>query len=211
MNTLKIFVTFVIGVTVGAACTFKYAKDKYEKQYQEDLASMKEALTDEDDDEEPIVPEEKPDPVEDERNKYRLTREEKSIDLKEHERLAKESGYTNYAKPGDVDDDEEYNGDQSLDYKPYIVSYMEFGQEDGYEVVNATFWADQILTDDNNDIVEDVEAFVGFDSLSHFGENEDDPDSVYVRNTRLRLDIEICRSELTYAEYLQNHPYKAEV
>lgn len=204
MRNLKIFVAFVIGAAVGSACTFKYAKDKYEKRYQEELASMKESLSD--NDSEPC--EKQPEPVEEDGRPH-FSREEKSINLQEHAKIVQENGYTNYSKPGDVDDDEEYDG--SLDYKPYIVSYTDFGQEDDYDVVNATYWADQILTDDNNDIVEDVEQFVGFASLGHFGEDENDPDSVYVRNPRLRLDIEICRSELTYKEYLQNHPYKAEV
>lgn len=209
MNAFKIFMAFAIGTAVGAACTFKYAKDKYEKRYQEELASMKDALSDDsndisdENDESVVYPEKKTD------NDMHLTREEKSINLKKHEELMKENGYTSYnTRPGEIDDDEEYNGDPSLDYKPYIVSYIDFGQEEGYEVVNATYWADQVLTDDNTDLVEDVEQFVGFESLSHFGEDENDPDSVYVRNPRLRLDIEICRSELTYKEYLQSHPYK---
>lgn len=208
MNAFKIFAVFAIGAAVGSACTFKYAKDKYEKRYQEELASMKDALSD---GEKCEVPDEQPEPAKDEEEDRHLTREQKSIDIKQHEEILQQNGYTNYSKPGDVDDDEEYDDNPALDYKPYIVSYLEFGQEEGYEVVNATFWADQILTDDANDIVEDVEQFVGFDALSHFGEDENDPDSVYVRNPRLRLDIEICRSELTYKEYLQNHPYKTEV
>ena len=141
--------------------------------------------------------------------RLREAKEEKSLNLKKHAEIAQEQGYTNYTQPGEVDDTEE--DDDLGEDKPYIVSSTDFGNKDGYETISAMYFADQVLVDDDYDIVDDVESFVGFASLGHFGEDEDDPDSVYVRNPRLRLDIEILRSDLTYAEAMRNKPYKAEV
>lgn len=210
MSKLSVFLAFIFGAAIGSACTFKYAHSKYEKLYQEECASMKESLSSMNQDSDEASSDENRDDISEEESEEKKAAE-KMIDLKKHSEILKENGYTNYTKPGDINDDEEYNCDPSLDYKPYLVNPSDFGQEDGYEVISVIFYADQILTDDNNDIVRDVEEFVGFESLSHFGDYEDDPDSVYVRNPKLRLDIEILRSEQTYKEYLQDHPYKAEV
>ena len=46
---------------------------------------------------------------------------------------------------------------------------------------------------------------IGKDSLTHFGEYEDD--SVFVRNDRLKADYEILMDQRTYAEVLQEKPY----
>ena len=67
--------------------------------------------------------------------------------------------------------------------------------------------------DDNDDIIEDLVGVTGFattDELeSHFGEYEDD--SIFVRNDRLKCDLEILFDRRTYAEVLAKEPYKAEV
>lgn len=208
MNKLYVFIAFAIGAAAGSAVTYKLIKDKYEKRYQEEREELREALLKNTPrDSEPKVEE----PEEDEIDKMlRETKEERSLNLQKHAEIAQEQGYTNYTRPGEIDDDEP-DADDSNDYKPYIINSIDFGQKDGFETISAMYFADQILVDDDYDIVDDVESFVGFESLGHFGDDEDDPDSVYVRNPRLRLDIEILRSELTYAEAMKNKPYKAEV
>ena len=51
---------------------------------------------------------------------------------------------------------------------------------------------DEPLTDDQ------IEDLIGEDSLSHFGEYEDD--SVFVRNDRLRTDYEILADTRRYGD-----------
>ena len=53
---------------------------------------------------------------------------------------------------------------------------------------------------DDTDIVDDPEKIVGFESLGHFGEYDDD--AVYVRNDRLKCDYEILRDPRRYEEAL---------
>lgn len=207
MNKLGIFVSFILGAASGSAITYKLIKDKYERRYQEEREAMREALMKNTDDK-PVEAE--TDAEEEIDRIIKETKEEKTLNLKKHVEILQENGYTNYTKPGDVDDND-IDTDDTYDYKPYVVSPMSFGQEEGYTVISVMYFADQILVDDDYDIVEDVESFVGFESLNHFGTYEDDPDSVYVRNPKLRLDIEILRSELTYAEAMQTKPYKLEV
>ena len=49
-----------------------------------------------------------------------------------------------------------------------------------------------------DELVEDVDNTVGYDSLERFGEYEDDV--VYVRNDRLKSDFEILLSLKKYSE-----------
>ena len=62
--------------------------------------------------------------------------------------------------------------------KPYVISPEEFGEYEEYEKISLTYYGDQVLADENDELVEDVEGAVGFESLTHFGEYEDD--SVFV-------------------------------
>ena len=52
---------------------------------------------------------------------------------------------------------------------------------------------------------DEIEETIGKSSLTRFGEYE--PDSVFVRNDRLKCDYEILLDERSYAEILQDKPY----
>lgn len=84
--------------------------------------------------------------------------------------------------------------------KPYVIPPDEFGEVEGYETISLTYYSNYILADENDEIVEDVENTVGSESLSHFGEYEDD--SVFVRNDMRKCDYEIL---------LDLSPYKGAV
>lgn len=62
------------------------------------------------------------------------------------------------------------------------------------------FEEDDILIDDQDMIIDDMEGTVG-DALSHFGEEEDDKDVVYLFNGDYGLAIEIVRFHASYAEW----------
>lgn len=79
--------------------------------------------------------------------------------------------------------------------RPYVIKPEEFGNGD-YETVSLTYYADGILTDDFDNPIEDIDYYVGEESLDHFGEYEDD--SVFVRNDNLKTDFEILLVEESY-------------
>ena len=92
--------------------------------------------------------------------------------------------------------------------KPYVITPEEFGDLDDYETISLTYYADQILADDNDVIVDDIEDVVGFDSLNSFGEYEDD--SVFVRNDRLKSDYEILLDQRKYSDVIKRRPHEVE-
>ena len=92
--------------------------------------------------------------------------------------------------------------------KPYVISPEEFGEFEEYEKISLTYYADQVLTDENNEEVDDVEEIVGEESLTHFGEYEDD--SVFVRNDRLKCDYEILLDQRNYSDVTKTMPHRVE-
>ena len=69
---------------------------------------------------------------------------------------------------------------------------------DGAEPTAYMYYADHVLADENSDVIENVDDLVGSEALSHFG--IEGVDSVYVHNKRLKMYIEILRSERLYKE-----------
>lgn len=202
------FVCFTFGAVVGSVATWYYLKDRYEKRVQEDVASVKESLS--------------------KMSRYSGPQDSDEAKASEHEtglpekpditeyakRLSKEK-YTNYSGMFNEEEEEEENEPpvpnrvtSDSKEKPYVIPPEQFDEFDDYSTISLMYYADGVLADDNDELVEDVEDVVGSDSLNHFGEYDDD--SVYVRNDRLKVDYEILRSLRTYSEVIQSKPYLAE-
>lgn len=90
---------------------------------------------------------------------------------------------------------------------PHVISPDTFGDQDGYDQISLTYYADKTLADDKDHAMDEdeIEETVGKESLNHFGEYEED--SVFVRNDRLKADYEILTDPRTYAEILEEKPY----
>ena len=83
------------------------------------------------------------------------------------------------------------------DERPYGIEPEE-GGEAGYRTVSLNYYDGGVLTYENDDVIENVDEIVGKDSLSHFGEYEDD--TVYVRNDKQRIDYEILADTQKYSD-----------
>ena len=84
---------------------------------------------------------------------------------------------------------------------PYVIHQDEFSNnESGYEHTTYTYYAgDDVLVDTDGTPVPHGDLVVGQDNLK-WGHGADDIDVVFVRNDRLNLEIEICRSPKSYEE-----------
>ena len=81
---------------------------------------------------------------------------------------------------------------------PYVIRPDEFDTED-YDIITLRYYNDDVVTMANTGRVlteDEIEECVGLDSLTHFGEYEED--SVFVRNDNLKIDYEILRDEDDY-------------
>lgn len=196
MNKTMNFMMFIVGATIGSIVTWRYIDKKYEQIAQEEIDSVKEVFAKREQDSA-----ENDDVV-----------REKAFNAKEKPNIVKyaaklrEQGYTNYADIEPETDKEEVD-EESIDIgTPYVIPPEEFGDFDDYEKIGLTYYADQVLTDDDDELVEDIEDTVGFDSLTHFGEYEDD--SVFVRNDRLKCDYEILLDQRKYSDVINIKPHE---
>lgn len=81
--------------------------------------------------------------------------------------------------------------------RPYVISPDDFGEMD-YTTISLTCFADNVVVNDRNKIVTNVDELIGEESLTHFGEYEDD--SVFVRNDELKIDFEILKDYRKFSE-----------
>ncbi len=86
---------------------------------------------------------------------------------------------------------------------PYIISPEDFGEIEEYEKISLYYFADGVLTDDNYELVDDVEEVVG-NAPSFFG--NEDLDDIYVRNDAKRCDYELLRDLRIFSEFRKTLP-----
>lgn len=83
---------------------------------------------------------------------------------------------------------------------PFVISREKYAWDeeegDDYSKITLTYYPNErLLLDDDEDPVDDVNALVGWRSLSQFGGESGDPDVVFVRNRHLMTDFEVVRDE----------------
>ena len=188
-RTVVDVLVFAAGVAIGSAVTWKITKDKYEKIVQEEIESIREAFDVESDASEEDV-EETP----------------RQINWDELEDLEEEfeEELDEYADLTNLYSSEKGGAEKVEASKPRVIEPMEFDEIDGYGTLSLTYYSDGILEDEQSKIITDVSDLIGDEALDTFGLYEDD--SVFVRNDKLRIDIEILKDYRTYEEATGNSP-----
>lgn len=190
----NVFVSFILGAAIGSILTWKGVEAYYAQLAQEEINSVKEKFA-------TRVPEDissEPDPNE-------TSKPEEKHEVSKYAKILSEEGYVDYSTKSVTVEELTDTSPEREDARPYVISPGEFREIDEYDVISLSYYADNILADENDVIVEDVEGTVGFESLSHFGEYEDD--SVFVRNDRLKVDYEILKDLRNYSDVLKSKPY----
>lgn len=178
-NKIKCLLAFVAGSTIGVGITWQFFKQKYKAYAQEEIDSVKEMYS----------KKHKSEPTEPETPK--------SIDFTDEEEME----YVSLVK--------EYKPDANDKIKkPYVISPDEFGEDIDREQISLTFYNDGVLTDENDEVIKNVDELIGVDSLNHFGEYEDD--SVFVRDDRLNCEYEILLDQRNYSDVVKKKPRDTE-
>jgi hypothetical protein len=172
---------FSVGAAVGAVAAWKYMKARYERIINDEIDAFIEEYTGK-------------------KRQYTGPQDAdeaaKTVTDEEVNQYESTIISNSYAVREDV---EEMNAKKEK--HPYVIPPEQYGERDGYDVESLNYYADGVLTDDWDNVIEDVEGVVGKESLEHFGEYEDD--SVFVRNERLKTDYEILRDNRTFGSYNQ--------
>lgn len=185
---------FVAGAAAGSAVTWKIVKTKYEQIIQEEIDSVKEVFagrmcTPQEQDEEESADDDDVDPGQ--------IKWEDLEDLDEDEDEPVEEDPNDYQRLVNTYTGEK-GGAEEMAGGPYVISPYDYGELDGYEQIELTYYLDNILEDEDGHIVTDADELIGPKALTTFGEYEDD--SVFVRNNMLRTDFQILRDPRTYDE-----------
>lgn len=181
-NSIKYVLAFSAGAAIGVAASWGYLKTKYEQWAQKE--------------------------IDDVRSYYKNKREpEYYVDkASKHEPVTAEECYKHLA---DGYSTESTSVKIEDDNAPYVITPEEFGDIDDYDTTTLYYYADGILTDLEDNIVENVADTVGEDFVSHFGEYEDD--SVCIRNDIHKCDYEILRDLRSYTDVKKPlRPHEAE-
>lgn len=190
---------FLAGAAIGSVATWQFVKKKYELIAEDEIMSVKEYYR-----KKTVAPYEGPETSDEADSSPDVTpKVHEKPDIMEYAAKLRTEGYTDYS--GQKTEEKKVSPDE----RPYVITPDEFGEYDDYEKITLFFYEDQILADDNDVAIRNVDEIVGIDSLTHFGEYDDD--AVYVRDDRKKLDYEILRSLRRYSEVLEEKPYKAEV
>ena len=189
-NAVKSLFIFAAGAAIGAVATWKVLGVRYEQRYQRDVQSTKEAYENLSRRVEPINPDDQPGSV-----------EEELPDIREYAARLKEEEYFDYSSVP-----EEPEEPKEIIDRPYVISPEEFGEFEDYEKIELVYYADDKLADDRCELVDDVDELVGEESLTHFGEYEND--AVHVRNDAKKCDYEILRDSDTYFDAIKTKPYR---
>lgn len=176
-DLLSKIMIFVAGAGIGSVVTYKLVKKQYDQIIQEEIDSVKEAFSGEnngdDDAEEPEPEKNEEDPTE--KDAYKS--------------IVKESGYAT---------ETEKKEDKHME-KPYVISPSEFGDSD-YAILTLTYFLDGTVLNERDKILKNVDEMIGEDFANHFGDYPEDPDTVYVRNDKLEIDFEILKDYREYSE-----------
>ena len=81
---------------------------------------------------------------------------------------------------------------------PFVIDPSEFGENPEYVTETLTYFADGVLVDDVDDVIEEPDIVVGLENLKIF--EEFGATTVYVRNDIYKTDYEIIRDDWNYSD-----------
>lgn len=197
-STLNKVIIFAIGAAIGSLVAWKLTKTKYEKIMIEEEQSLREYYN------------KKTKVYEDSANTLHDYYNDRLKEIDEKEKKMEEGKKTEESKIvndlreryAEVLKDHKYSIDEPCyeggQDRPYVVTPEEFGNADEYDIISLNYYADGIVSDDWGNKTEDLEATIGEDFASHYGEYEED--AVYIRNDRLKVEYEVLKSLSKYSE-----------
>lgn len=177
---------FIFGAAAGSALTWFLVKDHYEQKADEEIASVKEVFSKRKEKEEKV--------------QELAAKASDKPSIMEFKSTLHENGYSeqeDMKKPVTEDD--------YVDI--HLISELEFGDDEEFDTVSLTYYMDGVITDEDDEILEDAESRIGENISDYFG----DSDAVYIRNDTLRTYYEVLRDYRTYEEAVSGKPRRVEI
>lgn len=210
MSKMKGMFIFIAGALLGGVSASVVTKKRCEQKAEEEIQSVKEMFK------RKIERDKALQEVEQE-SKHDIQEEAEEVEEQEEpERLEIEYVYNNMVKcyePRPIncpawdeavakEQEEEAKRREEfrkIQYEPEVIDAEEFGTLEDYDMVTLTYFADGVIADDLDEIVDDYEQLVGTEFIKIF--NDFDATTVYVRNDEWRIDYEIIRDDWCFSDF----------
>lgn len=183
MKALKGLFIFAAGALAGTIAGARIAKKKYEEMANEEIEEIRAYYKNKENKEE--VKEEKVEEVKEETTE--VTVEER----KQYNDIIRRGNYMMYEC--EEDEEEEVKNDE-----PYVIDASEFGTN--HCTMTCTYFADGVLVDDEDEVIEDAELVVGDHHVNIFKEYPN-ATTVYVRNDIDGTDYEIIKDDWCWKDF----------
>jgi hypothetical protein len=217
--SIKNVFIFALGVIIGGASTYKIVKDRFEKQYEDEVSQYREYIKKKYESR-PVME------MAEQKETVLVTgsNDEVSLGKVDYHRVAKDYGAM--ANKQDIEsvmrergllapesppeDEEEDDEEDDLEDRPimdipildgiYIIPPIEFYETTtGNEKISLEYYAlDDVLVDDAGQPIDDRDSIVGPGNLEKFGYRSHNENTLYVRNHMKAADFEIIRLEDSY-------------
>ena len=192
-------ISFAVGGAAGSLLTWLILKDKYAKIAQEEIDSVREIYA-RDGDRIKRQNEE----LESEKESDR--RDKNAKDVRDYAGMVNKFGYSEVSTAKT----NRWNDSKHDPRVPYVISPMDYEDQAyaHYESVELTYYADGVLANSRDEVITQQESYesIGPDIFrnvrDHFGEYEEDPDVVYVRNESNFIHYVITRDNRTYSSVI---------
>ena len=192
---MKYALTFVAGMFVGAVTGAYLIKEKALADAREEINEVREYYK------------------EKARNNKQVEEEaikdieEGEEELDEMKKISTDNGYTNYGDYAKQIKEEKGKSElekfrELVDIPPYIIEPDEYGEDLEYDSTSYTYFADGVLVDDVDVVVDEPDLVVGLDNLKLF--DEFGASAIYVRNEMYKMDIEILKDDWNWKDIQGN-------
>ena len=168
---------FAAGVVAGAVAGAYLVKDKVMADAKQEIEEVREYY----------------------KSKKETKKEEKPVEEKEETKVEEKEeyqeitrNYTNYNKASEQPKKEVVD-------MPYVIDVEEYGELEEYDTATYTYFADGVLVDDVDDVIDDPDPIIGLENLKIF---EEFPgcSAIYVRNDIWRMDFEVLKDDWNWSD-----------
>lgn len=180
-NNVKYALIFVAGAVVGAVSAVAIVKNKYESLAQEEIVSI--------------------------RNYYKEKSQKQEEPKEGYEELIENNGYVSKEVEEVQDQPVEEIDDRYA--APFIIDLEEYGENPSYDTMTLTYFADGVLVDDVDDLIDHPDSVVGLDNLKIF-EEYDGCTAIYVRNDLWKMDFEVIKDDWNWSDIQEGEEKLAE-
>lgn len=192
-NGLSKILFFAAGAIVGSVATWKFVEEKYKRIADEEIESVKEHLRARAEELEFVDKDVEEEEVSHPEINETSIKEVKKATYVDYSAITRDLGYVPEPK-----EDEDNATEKQPGTSPYTIGQNDFDMNEDYIVDSMLYHADDYLTDEHNELIDNIEDSVGYECLNEF--KESDTDVIYVRNDETKTDYEILKVDTNYKD-----------